>query len=268
MTPLDDGRRPRRAERQRAITAAVMAEGAIRIDELAERFDISLMTVHRDLDDLVASGLLRKARGVATALPTSLVESSDVYRLGRQSREKDELAAAALDLVEPGEAVLLDDSTTVLHLARRLPERSPLTVISHALPVLTDLAGVRDLALVALGGDYTNWCRAFLGRMTVESIGRLRADTVFLSSAAVVDGACFHQSPLIVDVKRAMLAAAARRILLVDHTKFSRRALHHVARLDEFDLVLVDSATDPAVVDELRSAGARIEVAPAGRLDG
>ncbi len=61
-----------------------MAEGAVRIEQLAERFKISVMTVHRDLDELEGRGLLRKDRGVATATSTSFVESSDVYRSSRQ----------------------------------------------------------------------------------------------------------------------------------------------------------------------------------------
>ena len=109
-----DSRQSRQLARQRAITDAVMAEGAIRIEQLADRFEISLMTVHRDLDELESRGLLRKSRGVATALSTSLVESSDVYRAGRQVPEKESLALAALNFIEPGQALFLDDSTTVL----------------------------------------------------------------------------------------------------------------------------------------------------------
>src|SRR5690606_4600501 len=86
LSPVEEmgPRQSRQAARQRAITEAVMAAGSIRIDELAERFEISTMTVHRDLDELEARGLLRKTRGVATALSTALVESSDVYRASRQ----------------------------------------------------------------------------------------------------------------------------------------------------------------------------------------
>ena len=90
-------RQGRQVARQRAITEAVMAEGAVRIEELAERFGISQMTVHRDLDELEGRGLLRKSRGVATALSTALVESSDVFRSSRQLAEKEAIALAAME---------------------------------------------------------------------------------------------------------------------------------------------------------------------------
>jgi DeoR/GlpR family transcriptional regulator of sugar metabolism len=259
---LPDTRLSRQAARQRAISEAVMAEGAVRIEQLAERFNISLMTVHRDLDELESRGLLRKTRGVATATSTSLVESSDVYRLGREPMEKEAIARAALDFIEPGQAIFLDDSTTVLHLAKHIPGKAPLTVITNVLTIMNELSSARGISLVALGGNYYNWCSAFMGRMTNEAISRLRADTFIMSTSAITDDTCFHQTLETVDVKRAMFDAAARRILLADHTKFGKRALHSLAHLKEFDVVIVDSATDPAHLARLRAQGVEVVVAP------
>lgn len=257
-----DGRQSRQLTRQRAITEAVMAEGAVRIEQLAERFDISLMTVHRDLDELEARGLLRKSRGVATALSTSLVESSDVYRASRQVAEKESLAVAALEFIEPGQAIFLDDSTTVMHLAKHLSSKTPLTVITNVLTLMNQLTGMRGISLLALGGDYYNWCSSFMGRMTHEAISQLRADTFFMSTSAITDDTCFHQALETIDIKRAMFDAAATRILLVDHTKFEKRALHALAHLTEFDVVIVDAATPEEHVSRLRSQGIRVVVAP------
>lgn len=257
-----DVRLSRQVARQRAISDAVMAEGAVRIDRLAERFGISRMTVHRDLDELESRGLLRKARGVATAMSTSLVESSDVYRLGRQSVEKEAIAHAALEHIDPGHAIFLDDSTTVLHLAKLLSSRAPLTVITNVLTLMNELNGVRGISLVALGGNYFNWCSAFMGRMTNAAIARLRADTFIMSTSAITDDTCYHQSLDTVDTKRAMFDVSAQRILLADHTKFEKRALHALAHLSEFDLVIVDAETDKEHIERLRSQGVNVEVAP------
>ena len=248
--------------RQRAISDAVMKEGTVRIEALAERFGISVMTVHRDLDELESQGLLRKARGVATALPSSLVESSDMYRAAQQQEDKRALAAAALELVEPGQALILDDSTTVGHLVHLLPARAPLTVITNFISNIQELASMRGITLVAIGGVYYNWASSFMGRMTTTTIRELRADTFFMSSAAVTDDSCFHQSQQSVDTKRAMFDAAARRVLVVDHTKFDKRALYKVADLDEFDEVIVDSGTREEEIDRLRGRGISVIVAP------
>jgi DeoR/GlpR family transcriptional regulator of sugar metabolism len=224
------------------------------------------MTVHRDLDELEARGLLRKSRGIATATSSLLVESSDVYRAARQRREKEALAAAAMEHLEPGQAVLLDDSTTVQHMARHLSAKAPITVITNALPLLNELRVARGVTLLGLGGTYYNWCSAFMGSMTTRMIASLRADVLVMSTAAITDDVVFHQALETVDVKRAMLEAAGTRILLADHTKFERRALHALVPLTEFDVVVVDEATPEPTVDRLRRSG--VEVVVAGQPGG
>jgi DeoR/GlpR family transcriptional regulator of sugar metabolism len=260
-----DTRQSRQLARQRAITDAVIAAGTIRIEQLAEQFQISLMTVHRDLDELENRGVLRKGRGVATATATSLIESSDVYRSSRQLAEKEALALAAMDFVEPNQAIFLDDSTTVLQMAKHLHGKAPLTVITNVLPLINELTSARGITLLALGGEYYNWCSAFMGRMTTESIDSLRGDTLFMSTSAIVDDVAFHQSPVTVETKRAMFDAARRRVLLVDHTKFEKRALHAIVPLSQFDTVIVDSGTPQRHVTRLRSKGINVVVASRAR---
>lgn len=259
--PRYGSRQDRQRERQRAITDVVLAEGSVRIEHLAERFGISLMTVHRDLDELESRGVLRKSRGLATATSTSLIESSGAYRASRQLAEKEALAVAAMEFVEPGQALFLDDSTTVMHMARHLPTKAPITVITNFLTVINELSDERDVSLIALGGEFHKWCSAFMGRVTIEAIAGLRADMFIMSTAAVVDDVAFHQASLTADTKKAMFAASARRILLVDHTKFERRALHAVTPLSDFDAVIVDAATEPVHVRRLKDKGVRVVVA-------
>lgn len=262
-TVPSDSRHARQMARRQLITETVMAEGTMRIEDLTERFGISLMTAHRDLDELVAQGLLRKTRGIVSAAPTSLIESSDVYRFSRQSTEKKAIAAAAMQFVEPGQAIFFDDSTTVLQMAGFLPSKVPLTAITNSLTLMNELNQIRDLTLLGLGGQFHNWCNAFMGHMTTQEIRRLRADTLFLSMSAITDDIVFHQSPDMVETKRAMFDSAARRILLADHTKFTRRALHSFAALTEFDAVIVDADTPAEHIARMRGKGINVIIAPA-----
>ena len=265
---VNDGNRveakrlPRRRERQEEIAMAVMAEGAVRIEQLSERYNISLMTVHRDLDELESRGLLRKSRGVATALSSTLVESSDVYRASQQLSEKKALAEAAMQFIEPGQSVFLDDSTTVLAMSNLLPSKAPLTIITNVLTLMNQLHGVRGITLIGLGGNYYKWCSAFMGRITNEAIGKMRGDLFIMSTAAITDDTCFHQTLETVDTKRAMFESSAKRILLVDHTKFEKRALHALLQLTAYDVVIVDSKTQEQDIRRMRSQGIHVVVAP------
>ncbi|WP_235022298.1 DeoR/GlpR family DNA-binding transcription regulator [Amycolatopsis alkalitolerans] len=248
----------RQQRRQRQIAEAVIDGGSIRIEDLAERFDVSVMTVHRDLDELEAHGLLRKTRGQATALASSLFESNARFRLGQQRAEKEALAQAALNLLEPGYSVFMDDSTTGVYLARLLPQRTPLTVITNFRGVIDELTDVPAITVFGLGGQYFAWCDAFMGDMTVAAIRNLRADIFVMSTSAITDGVCFHQHQDTVTFKRAMFDSAAQRILYVDHTKFGRRALHALLPLSEFDVVIVDRAAPADEMARLADLGVTV----------
>lgn len=262
-----DSRHARQLARRRMMAEAVLAEGTMRIEDLTERFGISLMTAHRDLDELVEKGLLRKTRGIVSAAPTSLIESSDVYRSSRQSAEKRAIAQAASAFLEPGQAVFFDDSTTVLQLVPHLAARVPLTAITNSITLMNELKGTRDLTLLGLGGQFYNWCNAFMGPVTVTEIRRLRADRVFMSMSAITDGMVFHQSPEMVETKRAMFDSSAMRILLADHTKFERRALYAMCALNEFDVIVVDDGTPPRQIEAMKAGGMNVVVAPVRQGD-
>ncbi|GAA4104021.1 DeoR/GlpR family DNA-binding transcription regulator [Actinomadura miaoliensis] len=239
------------SERQRLIAEQVLSEGSASAADLAERFGVSLMTIHRDLDELERQGVVRKFRGGVTAQPSGVFESNVAYRRKSMRAEKDAVAERAVRLIEPGMAVMLDDSTTTLALAARLSEVTPLTVVTNFLEGLNLLAQFRGIRLMALGGDYDAMHDSFLGVSCVEAIESLSVDLCFVSTSAVSAGYAFHQEQHIVSVKRAMLASAARNVLLLDHTKLGRTALHRVAPLAEFERVIVDAGASPEALRDL-----------------
>ncbi|MCL6437624.1 MAG: DeoR/GlpR family DNA-binding transcription regulator [Rubrobacteraceae bacterium] len=240
----------------------MLEHGSASIKDLAELFGVSLITIHRDLDELERQGVLRKLRGYVTAQPSSLFESNVRYRLRVATREKEALARFAVTLVEPGQAVLLDDSTTTLAVAKLLPDKAPLTVITNFVMIMNELSGVKDIELISLGGKYRPFLAAFGGEICQASLSAIRADILFLSTSAISDGAALHQDGRTMQGKRAMMASAKRRILLVDHTKFGKVAFHKLSPLQDFDLVVVDSGISEAHLDELRERSVPFEVVP------
>ena len=240
----------------------VFQNGSAAIKDLARLFGISLITAHRDLDELERQGMVRKLRGYVTAEPSSLFDSNVRYRLTAAIREKEALARFALTQVEPGRSVLLDESTTALMVARLLPSRIPLTVITNFAMVLNELSEVKGIDLISLGGEYLPFLAAFGGEVCQASLGAVRADVLFMSTSAVSDGVALHQDQRTMAGKRAMMSSAGRRVLLVDHTKFGKVALHKLAPLQDFDLVVVDSGIDEDQLDQLRECGVSFEVVP------
>lgn len=263
MTMATQGRRPsgRQQDRRRKITELVMAEGTLRIDDLITTVDASAMTVYRDLAELESQGLVHRNRGYVSAASSLLYEAASEYRMQQNEDEKAELAAAAVELIEPGQALMLDDSTTGVHLARLLPDRAPLTVITNHRGVFGELAGQQGIHLISVGGDFLPWADAFVGGMALDALRGMRVDLAIMSVSAVTDGVCFYPQQEMVQLKKAMLASASRRVLYVDHTKFNRRALHAVAPAEYYDIVIVDSKTPQSEIDVLRERGATVRQA-------
>ncbi len=163
------------SHRQKLITEYIHEQGSLEVDELSEQFQVSRMTIHRDLDELEQQGVLRKVRGGATVHPSYLFESDIRFRLTTAANEKDAIARHALSLIEPGQVIILDDSTTTIALAHLLKDIKPLTVITNCLRIMVLMREEQDIRLIALGGDYFPRFDAFTGLICEKAINSLES---------------------------------------------------------------------------------------------
>ena len=248
--------------RREAVRRRVAELGFARVDQLAQECGVSIMTVHRDLDELEARGFLRKVRGGATSAPTRTFHGDLAHRMQAQVREKRQMAEFVIRTeIAPGQVVAIDDSTTSLALARLLPQRAPLTVVTHFLPVIRALADQPGIELIGLGGRFVPSYDSFLGQATAAAAAELQTDVLIMSTTAVTDGVCYIQSQDTVITRRALVASTARTVALIDHTKFGRRALHRLVDLADVDRLVVDPGTPPEIVDDLAARSVPVEVA-------
>lgn len=247
------------------IAEFVKARGGARIDELADQFGVSTMTIHRDLDHLHAQGMLRKVRSGAEAPPSEAFERNIELRKALNLAEKQAVAKAAFvwaaDRVDM-QAVAIDDSTTALHLLPALFEHLPLTVVTNFLPAINELSTDARVRLNAIGGDYVPEFSSFVGPQSVRALRDMHYDVLFMSVPAVSRGMCFHPSSPAADLKRAFMESAEMRVLMIDHSKVARRAIHRICDVVDFDAVVVDEGVDPADLQRLQDTGATVVVAP------
>ncbi|MDR1428512.1 MAG: DeoR/GlpR family DNA-binding transcription regulator [Bifidobacteriaceae bacterium] len=249
-------------ERLEKVRDYVLAHGTVRTEELSTEFNVSLMTVHRDLERLAQEGWLRRVHGGASAERSVLFESNIRFRALENPDLKARVARLAADTVQPGQAVLLDDSTTGLAVARELLARGePWTAITNANHVVHAIAGQPSVDLIVLGGLYHPSADACFGGNTVAMLSSLYADVAFMSTSAVTLGQCFHQVPDSIAIKRAMLTSAERSVLLIDHSKLSKHALHRFASVSEFDAVVVDDGIGAEELAGLRDCLDEVYVA-------
>lgn len=257
----------KREERQQATMDLLVADGEVELDRLAERFSVSKMTIHRDLDELEAAGLLRKIRGGATIQSGTQFESDFRFRALQGGAAKSSMAQAAIDLIEPGMTVMINDGSMAAILGQQVTAKRPLTVITNNAAIMDALAGEAGITLIATGGIYSAKFNAYLGKVTEDALSRLRADIAFISSPAVSETQVFHMDETVIGAKRAMMDQSMSRCLLVNHTRFGQAALHHLAELSEFEHIITDAAPDPAACAQLSAAGITLTVSdPEGPL--
>lgn len=249
-------------DRQGQLVDLVLSEGSISPQVISEAFGVSLMTAHRDIDELVRAGLVRKFHGGVTALPSAVFDSSIHFRSRSARLEKAAIARTAATLVEPGMVILLEDSTTTLALAHELSEVAPLTVITNFHEIVQVLKGREEVQLIMLGGVYSSGHDAFLGLPCVDAVSAIRADIHFSSTSAMSTTQAFHSEEEVVLLKRAMMAVSERSVLLMDHNKIGRTALHAIAPLSDFTELVVDDGTDEGVLNTLVERHPRVHVAP------
>ncbi|MGC5616487.1 DeoR/GlpR family DNA-binding transcription regulator [Georgenia sp. Z1491] len=255
---------PMKDRRQRLATMAelVLEAGTLSVDDMAQQFGVSTMTVYRDLAELERSGIVTRTRGTVTARATSMSEASAAFRSTLNQATKRQLAARAVEEVHAGSTIMIDDSTTLLGMVPLLDDRGPVTIVTHSQAVAREAAALRSVRLFVTGGRYRPELDSLYGSTTLTTLRSVRADVCFMSTTALVGGELFHPLEENADVKQAMLASSTRAILVADGSKFRHAATHRVASVAEFDLVVVD--TD-APADELAiMAEAGVEIAQVG----
>jgi len=243
--------RDKRAERHQEIIAFVTEHGTATAAELAKLTAMSKMTINRDIDDLANRGVMRRFHGGVSAHATSAFESSSDFRMHRNAPAKQALALKALELIEPGMSVMLDDSTTVLALARLLVDVQPLTVVSNYRHVEALFCGLADVQFFMIGGLYSRSHDSYISPATLTGLDNYAVDFTFHSSSAVDSVRTYHQEQNVIEMKLAMLECGVRKVLLVDGSKVGKTSLHRFAALSEFTDVVITSDVDEEFIEKI-----------------
>lgn len=251
-------------ERQQAIAQQVSRIGRLSVNELADQYDVTTETVRRDLSTLEKMGLVRRVHGgVVPADTLAVIESGLGERDAANIAEKDRIAQLALTLLPPsGATILLDAGSTTSRLAAALPRSHPLTVVTHAVPIAAWLATLPQIELHLLPGRVRTTTQAAVGPETVEALGRLRADLVFLGTNGIsVEHGLSTPDREEAAAKRAMVRSARRVVVLADADKVMVESAIRFAGLDEVDVLVTDSRIRPSDRSAFNRSGVEVLVA-------
>lgn len=251
-------------ERQQAMAQLVLARGRISVNELAQEFDVTTETVRRDLSALERVHAVRRVHGGAVrAGSLTVVESALDERDRVRGREKELIARAAVGLLPgTGASVIFDAGSTVGRLVDLLPRDARLTAFTHAVPIASRLAPLLGVDLHLLPGRVRTTTQAAVGSDTVHALEALRVDVAFVGTDGVsLEHGFSTPDPAEAAVKRALVRAARRVVLLADSYKFGRSATVSFAALGDVDVVVTDAKSESLSPEALTDAGVELVVA-------
>lgn len=255
------------AQRKLQLAGLVAEADVLTLDALARKLGVSTQTVRRDLAHLERQGLVRRTYGGAiTREALDRSEPAFVAREATQAAEKRAIAQAALSLLRRGEPIFFDASTTVLMLARLLPDDWQGEIVVTALPAATEVARLAGVQLTVTGGEFRFSSRSFGGPLTEEMLQRLCVGTAYISARGIdLQRGLMEAHAGEAAIKRIIMANAQRTVVLVDSSKFGVTATHRIAPLSAVHAVITDSQAPADLVAQMRQQGVDVRVAQRSR---
>lgn len=251
------------ARRRELILAALRGGPGVEVVELAQRFSVSEMTVRRDLGQLAREGKLTRVHGGAVS---ERDEPAFAEIAVERLEEKEQIGRAAAELVTDGQTIMVDIGTTTLQLARHLHGRE-ITVITSSLAVIEELLPDPAIELVVIGGIVRRNYRSLVGVLAEEALRQLSADVAFLGASGMSEASVMDTTLVEVAIKRGMIAASTRSVLLVDAHKFRMHGSIRVCAWDDLDAVVTDAPDSEPGVVALAEAGVDVLHAYSPRAD-
>ena len=248
-------------ERHLQILETARARGRVEVASLAKDLAVTPETVRRDLTALERRGVLRRVHGGAIPVERLGIEPGVADREGHAAGQKERIARAALEEVPEGGSIILDAGTTTVRLAEMLPTDRELTVVTHSIPVASILVSRPNVSLHLLGGIVRGRTLAAVGEWTRAQIAEVFADVAFMGTNGIsVERGLTTPDVAEASVKRALMDAARRTVVLADHTKFGREDFARVAPLSDVDTVITDVELDVELAEDIENAGPRVVI--------
>jgi len=240
-------------ERHQIILNMLDAQGSVLVTDLVSQFDVSEMTIRRDLDVLERKGLLRRVHGGAVSDRGRSYEPPFLSRRTTQQDEKTRIGKVAAGLVRSGESITLDVGTTTLEVARNLAEKQNLTIITPCFQIAALLCENPAIRLILTGGILRPGELSMVGHMAERVFEEFYVDKLFLGAAGIdfeVGLTEYNLEDTL--VKQSMLRSAKQVILVADASKFNRVAFTSIAPLTVVNTVVTDQSIEPAVIARLQ----------------
>lgn len=247
-------------KRRQQILDLIKRDGQVEISTLSKIFDVTEMTIRRDLDTFASDhDIVRTHGGAMLADIQESIELPYERRITSQEDEKKRIAMKALGLIKHGQTLFFDSGTTTYFMAQKIGNERTNTILTTGINLVPELLNRQGISVIMIGGDIRRNTISSSGPLAEEQLKRFCVDIAFLGANGVgEDGNVYIGNSTEYGVKNTVMNIAKETYLLVDSSKFWCSQFLHYANLVDFDGVIVDSNLSQKIVNKLKKMGVNL----------
>lgn len=245
-------------ERRRLIQDLINEKKSVSVSELSRRFDVTDETIRRDLKHLEEEGNLIRTYGGAF-IQSGVENAIDVkLRKSVYISEKETIAMRCRSLVDNGDTIFLDNSTTCLHIAKALGDMQ-ITVVTNNLMIINLFSTSENIRLVSIGGQFDRAEQAFYGTIAIKTLCQHYFDKAFISCRTLsLENGITESTDRWADLRHVVTERSDKRYLVADHTKFGQTSFVKIGGFDRFTAIITDKLLDEVWHEAILKYGCEI----------
>lgn len=239
-------------ERRIKIVNELEKEGKVEVENLANKLNVSPMTIRRDLEYLEKNGVVLRTHG--GAVYNSILNYEVPYKNKEviNKNEKERIGRKSAEFIKEGQSIILDAGTTCLEVAKNIKFMKNITVITNDIKIIFELYNNPNINLFCTGGLVQTNVGAIIGNYTEEFLKSINVDYAFIGVSSI-DEEYFMSTPTIEKafLKKEMIRRSNKSVVLADHSKFNKRSLARICNISEVDILISDVSLNKKIANDL-----------------
>lgn len=246
------------AERKREIKNIILEKKSATVSSLAKRFSVTDETIRRDLKALEKEGVLMRTYGGAY-IQSGVENLLDIdLRKTLYIEEKEAIAKRCRQLIEAGDTIFLDNSTTCFYIARAIADLH-VTVVTNNLMIINLFSTNENVKLISVGGDFSLSEQAFCGTIATRILGSYYFDKAFISCRTLsIDNGVTESTDQWAMLRHQVIERSDLHYLVADHTKFDKTSFVRICGFEDITAIVTDRALSGAWHDAAGKLGCAV----------
>lgn len=243
-------------ERKRKITEYITTQQSVRVVDLSREFGVTEETIRRDLEKLEREGVLSRTYGGAITTQKDMDDEPFSVRSRENIANKNKLGTAIMDLINDGDIVMMDSSTTSLEVAKKMGNSKNITIVTNSMGLAMEMVQHDKVQMICIGGTLRRNALSFIGPSAKKTIKNYYADKVILSCKGIdIKRGIMESNEMEAEIKKEMVDAAKTVILAIDHTKFNKCSIISLYDLSKVDIIVTDKEPAKKWVEFFKEKG-------------